>query len=168
MFNSKSLQFAVFVLMISFIVYGFFLSPYMGTKDKVTNQDTSKAAKSIKDMLSFRDKLIILGGVILFVVFGFAYMRNDSQSFQAEAKKPEKFFKPVVSNICPEEYDQQTRTTTERELDKLRRNPKFQQMLKEKGTDRRKWVWQTREKEEKQVFREGNETSDEEEDLSYI
>lgn len=168
MLNSKSGQIAIFVLMISIIFYGFVLSPYMRTKEKVATDDLSKGAQSIKSMLSFRDKLIILGVVILFIVFGFIFMRNDSQNFQAEAKKPEKYFKPVVSNICLEEYERQTKLTTERELEKLRKNPKFQQMLREKGTDRKKWVWQTREKEEKQVFREGNDTSDEDEDLSYI
>ena len=43
-------------------------------------------------------------------------------------------------------YEQITKENTKKELDKLMKTKKFQEMLREKGTDQRNWNWQSRER----------------------
>jgi len=126
---------------------------------------------SLKDSLSFKSKLIILicfciaVGIVLFNIF------RDTKEFQNSNKNSMgKFQKPICTNatINKEEYNKQTEESTKKELSKLYNNPKYQRMLIEKGKDKSNWNWQTKEKESKTIFREGKESSDEDEDLSYV
>ncbi len=126
---------------------------------------------SLKDSLSFKSKLIILicfciaVGILLFNIF------QDTKDFQTTSKNSMgKFQKPICTNakLNKEEYNQQTEESTKKELSKLQNNPKYQRMMIEKGKDKSNWNWQTKEKESKTIFREGKESSDEDEDLSYV
>lgn len=79
-----------------------------------------------------------------------------------------------VMKIPKENYDKVTDIYTQIELNKLYSNKKFKKMLKEKGTSKKNWVWQTDQKYQtyspsfkinKYDTKEYNLDSEEEEDL---
>lgn len=139
------------------------------------NQDNEikEQTLSLKDRIPFNVKLLITS-FFLFVFGVFIILigksnKNTQDEIIKNLDREEKV-KPVVANPIHSkyQYDHVTKSTTEKELEKLKRNPKFQQMLQEKGTDKKNWVWQTAEKEKKTVWREGEDTDDSNEDLSNV
>lgn len=148
---------------------------YPNLLNNLSNEELALKAKekplSLKDTLSFKSKLIIVicfcvaVGILLFNIF------QDTKDFQNSSKNSMgKYQKPLCTNAAlnKEEYTRQTEESTKKELSKLYNNPKYQRMMIEKGKDKSNWNWQTKEKESKTIFREGKESSDEEEDLSYV
>jgi hypothetical protein len=109
-------------------------------------------------------KVIIMVGsvLILFII----YMVYSSKSYMEQAKKgnPQVSY---TSRVSKQEYESITKEATEREIEKLMRNPKFQKMVEEKGDEPKNWIWQTKEKEKKTVYRD-RESSCDEDNLSEI
>ena len=172
---SSTIKFIVFGLMISTIavllVYPTLIEDLINPNQAKINSGITNELKTLKDKLSFRTKLIITACFIVALGILLLIIRSDSKQFQAKNKNNfQTITKPTCSNgtFSKAEYEKETQQTTNKELLKLQNNPKYQQMIKERGTDKANWNWQTAEKEKSNVYRDGKETSDEEEDLSHV
>ncbi len=108
--------------------------------------------------------------VVLVVLSVFIFlMVTSSKTFEKEAKRAVPKQKFYTQRLTKDEFEQETKDVTQRELQKLYENNKFNQMLKEKGNKQAEWVWQTKEKEKKVVFRENaHDEEDDDDNLSQI
>jgi hypothetical protein len=133
------------------------------------NQDNTQINENKKiEKSNFPLKAIILSAVvaITFIIF----MIFSSKQFEETSKKPintQTTEKQFVNKVYKGEFKKIAEDTTQRELDKLYSNPKFRTMLEKKGDKVENWVWQTKEKEKKVVYRD-RESSDEDDHLSQI
>jgi hypothetical protein len=104
-------------------------------------------------------KYILL--IIIIVVAGFFYVAmQDKNQFQIDAAKPQPT-KQFARQLTTSDYERIKRETTEREKQKLYESPAFKKMMNAKGNDESKWIWQTREKEKKTIYRDQEESDDE-------
>jgi hypothetical protein len=172
---SGSIKFIVLGLMISTIVmllmYPTLIEDYINPDQVKVSSTIKNEFKTLKEKLSFRTKMIIVSCFIVALGVLLLIIRSDSKQFQAKNKNSyQAHIKPTCSNgtYSKEEYEKETQETTNKELLKLQNNPKYQQMLRERGVDKANWNWQTAEKEKSNVHRDGKETSDEDEDLSHV
>lgn len=106
--------------------------------------------------------------IVLFILyFVFDLVRNSKTFVQNGGRNVHR--KPIYTNrISKEEYQHQKNDVTDRELQKLFQNPNFKNISEKKGQDKKNWVWQTKEKEKKTVYRERESSDDENDRLSQI
>lgn len=166
-------QYTILFLMVAtivmFIVFPGQITQFFNIKEE-NNESVDKLhtqSQSWKDKITFKTKLIITGVVMLIVAVVFILITKESKTQQKNAivlgENPEssKIF-AANATTNKKKYEYQTKTTTEAELEKLKNNPKFQEMLRQKGTDKKNWVWQTAEKENKTVWKDDGESSNSE------
>jgi hypothetical protein len=130
---------------------------YSTQNSEESNMDGSKLMFYLKVILV----VLIVGGIFVFLNV------SGARSFEQEAKNTKPRMKHYTQKKTREEYEREKQSVTEKELQKLYQSDKFRNMVREKGNDKAEWVWQTKEKEKKVVFRE-NESCDEDEHLSQI
>lgn len=113
------------------------------------------------DPILSNKKIIIIGILGIMVYIYFTILKKSSEDYFQEQKNNRGKFKPVVANtISREQYKKITEETTKQELEKLYKSKEYQDTLKKKGTDTKNWVWQTRKKAKKTVWREGDDSDD--------
>lgn len=162
----------------------------MGKENENEKQEQSK----IKTILSNFVYLIMLLGIIIAIIYGkdfissneenkkrfplfiivicalvlvifIVLMVSSAKEFPDEQKKERQ---PVfVERISKEDYEREKEEFTRREVEKLYRSKQFNEMKKEKGDNKENWIWQSREKAKKTVWRE-NENSEDCDNLSQI
>jgi len=112
--------------------------------------------------------LAVLSILIIFVGVAVSGSRKYKDTADKKIKSLEaKSNKTYVKQLTKEEYEIVKQETTKKELEKLYENPQFQRLLNERGTDSKKWAWQSREKEKRVIYRD-NEDSEEIDHLSQI
>jgi len=161
------LYFLMFVALIASIYYDYFNKEKSISESSLNEQNMNEGNTSqIEEKKIPLTSILIAGSVlIVFIVINVL----TSKDFVRDAVKQEASNqKSFTSRITKEEYERSTKETTSRELQKLINDPRYSKMIKEKGTDPINWVWQTKEKEKKTVWRENNNNSDDEDDLSQI
>jgi len=124
--------------------------------------DQNVEKNKVEMKIPYKEILIIAAIIFIFIIV----MITRSNSYLKEVSKPIPV-KSFTERLSKEEYEKVKKETTERELAKLMHNPKFRQMVDEKGDDPKNWIWQTKEKEKKTVWRD-EESCDEDEHLSQI
>jgi hypothetical protein len=166
-------QYTILTLMVitfvSFIVFPnqiFKILNFKEIEDNNSNEIHNKS-QSWKEKISFKTKLIITAIVIMLLGIFFFFITKENKNQQKKAiissDKPEpcKIFAANATSSM-KKYQEQTMTTTQIELEKLKNNPKYQEMLRQKGSDKKNWVWQTAEKEKKTVWKDDGESSNSE------
>ena len=137
------------------------------------NKENTAQSQNIKQQIPFKLKLsaaMIVG--VLGLIF-FIKTSKESKNFQKRQERKEEnpeYSKPVIANFTPDKkkYNYMIKSTTEKELAKLKQNPKFRKMLEERGTEEKNWNSRLIEKERQAVWREGDESCNSDEDLSNI
>ena len=134
-------------------------------KEKQDNK-TKETVENLKNKIPTNVKIILVTLVLSSLVILIFFISKDSKTYQSYEKKKlqqaEKNKISFVSNpISKKDFEKEAKSATEIELEKLKQNPKYQKMLEEKGTNKENWVWQTREKEKKDVWREEEESNSE-------
>lgn len=147
------------VAVIIAILYSNGLPENKKEKDINTDIDTSEV-KSSNSILKILAIVLVIGGAFIY------FMISGHQDYIKQAQKGSEE-KSFVSRLSKEDYSKITEDTTKRELEKLMTNPKFKEMLGKKGDDPKNWIWQTRDKEKRVVYRD-RESSDEEDNLSQL
>lgn len=137
----------VVILMLSGIVYHFYNK----------SQSDGRQEQPDKEKIVPREyTLYIILGVVLIIFCVFFQMISESKVYQKEAKVTKPIQKSYTKRMTTNEYNHIAEETTKKELDKLYQSREFQEMIKRKGTDPSNWVWQTKEKEKRTVWREDN------------
>ena len=152
-----------FIMLIAIIIALFF---NFQNEENIQINENKNIEKIEKSKLPFKAIILSAVVVITFIIF----MIFSSKQFEETSKKPintQTTEKQFVNKVSKREFKKITEETTQRELDKLYSNPKFRTMVEKKGDKIENWVWQTKEKEKKVVYRD-RESSDEDDHLSQI
>lgn len=124
-----------------------------------TNENDDSHLEYIKKMIPTKYKIIatlIIGvSTICFWVLKTIKSRTELQNKSKNESATNKV-KMFVSNRSnsKREYENETKTTTLNELEKLRKNPKFIEMYNQKGSNPENWNWQSAQKKNATVWRE--------------
>lgn len=152
---------SIYILMFFSIVAAIYFNY---TNDEVKSENQENDSNQNK---KFSLKIIIVSLVVV-VIFIF-FMVMNSKTFEESAKRPDPTAeKSYVNKLTTQEYNKITENTTKRELEKLYNNPKFKKMAEQKGDKQENWVWQTKEKEKKTVWRDRDQSDEDIDNLSQI
>lgn len=149
---------------------------YYNKYNNDSSGNNNNYSKPLKDIIPLKYKIGIIFLIALGIIYFILTTKNDAILFQKNIKlnnikdrelklkyNKVQYVKPVDKYT----YISQATTTTQKELEKLKNNSKYLNMLKERGFDKSKWNWQTAEKESKQVWREEH-SDNSDTNLSYI
>lgn len=153
----------LYIIMFSAVILAIlFSNGYVSYSNEEGDEGASEEIKKRKFPLQI---FLIVTAVLIFFIYS---MVSGSKGYMQKAKNEfETPKKSYVERISKAEYEKITQETTKKELVKLMQSPQFKQMKQQKGEDPKNWVWQTREKEKKVVYRE-REDSDEDDHLSQL
>ena len=158
-------NYLVYIIMAVAIIVFIFISDDSG---KILDKFLKLLENPTKRMPILAIALAILAILIIFISLAVIGSRKFKVTEDKKLKSLEgKSKKTFVKQLTKEEYEIVKQETTKKELEKLYENPQFQTLLNERGTDSKKWAWQSREKEKRVVYRD-NEDSEEIDHLSQI
>jgi hypothetical protein len=156
----------IYVIMVVGIIGSvFYHKDFIYQKQQIPGEDEEGTTRLKEDAKSMFPYLTIV--IICFFILYFVYdLVKNSKHFEKNARPGKK---PVyASRISKDEFERQRKEVTDRELNKLFQNQKFISLSEKKGNDKKNWVWQSKEKEKKTVFRDREDSEDENERLSQI
>ena len=153
--TSKLFSYIVLIIMILIII----VVPFL----KITTETNSDSNPNHYYITSFHKKLLVSGSIFIITVIFLFILRKDTQNFnQTNKQNVDKdgvsYYKPVAINANHNKsyYKKTAQDHTARELNKLYESKEFQDMERIKGSEKKNWVWETREKSKKSVIREKN------------
>jgi heme/copper-type cytochrome/quinol oxidase subunit 2 len=156
-FKQNFIYIVMFFSIVGAIYYNYTTQEVEGENE----QDNTNPNKKI----SFRVIIASLVVIVTFIIF----MVMNSKSFEESAKRPDPTAeKSYVNKLTTQQYNKITENTTKKELEKLFSDPKFKKMYEQKGNKPENWVWQTKEKEKKTVWRDREESDEDIDNLSQI
>lgn len=153
----NALYTSMLVAVLIYLVEKYFIHP-------ITDSQEDKKSKHNLVPIQFLYYMIPI--VLLIVTLFFYKMVEESKQYQKEAKVTKPVQKSFTNRISKEDYSKLTEEITRKEIEKLKQNPKFREMINQKGNNPANWVWQTQEKEKRTVWKEEND--DDVENLSDI
>jgi hypothetical protein len=155
-FFSTLKQNFIYIVMFGAIILAIFYSQDNKTDESIVEGEDQglEIAKP-----KFPLKYILSVGVTLLVFI--IVMVLNSKSFSNDAKKTQPVQKSFVARQSKEDYEILKAETTRRELEKLYQSPNFKRMHDRKGDNPSNWIWQTKEKDKKVVYRDNESSGDE-------
>ena len=159
-------NYLIYIIMAAAIITMMFFSEFVREEAHIIEEEIHKFTdKEMKKKLILPIILIV---VVILIIFIVSSVRGSKNFIQTQEKKQiDQSRKTFVKRLTGEEYERSKEETTQKELQKLYENQKFKKLLNERGSDSKKWAWQSREKDKRVVYRE-NEDSEDIDRLSQI